>query len=160
MKLSQQRLQRAFEKKILQNIPKVEITNKNIRYICPFELTLGFVSSTEAGLVNDNINVLDFSTYQRIFTGLENVIAKWEGAYNVFKANDTDNFLTKSYTTGRLIAGFIPSETMSTQFTTASVSGDFVAEQTDKVYEVHSYEELKEADLFKFYVIPQLDATK
>ena len=55
----------------------ISLTKKNSFLVFPFDLTAGFITSTENGLrQNDNIDIEDYSNFQRIFTGLESMIAQ------------------------------------------------------------------------------------
>lgn len=57
-------------------VPKYSLTKDNSVLVFPFEITLGAINSTAEGLRSlDNVNVTDYSAFQRLFTGLENIIA-------------------------------------------------------------------------------------
>lgn len=54
---------------------KIELNKDNAYQICPFNIIGGFITSTENGIVsNDNSFIEDYSTFQRVFTGLENLL--------------------------------------------------------------------------------------
>lgn len=72
----------------------------------------------------------------------------------------TATTLTKTYQPGRNIRAFIPSETMSASFEPSTISGDFLAEFTEESFELHTYEELEDKDLFRLFIIPQLHENK
>lgn len=161
-KISQTRINRAFNKRVVQNDmnPIIEITEDNSTNIYPFELTMGFVNATENGQVQDNVDINDYSSFQRVFTGLENIIARWENSTSAYKAKDNDTFLTKEFKVGRSIKGLVLSEDMAAQFKGTAVSEDFLAEFTEESFQVILYEDLQEVDLFKFYIIPTKKAEK
>lgn len=53
------------------------LTKENSFLVFPFKLVAGYITSTENGLrQNDNIDIEDYSNFQRVFTGLENMIAQ------------------------------------------------------------------------------------
>lgn len=136
---------------------KLVLTKDNSFLVFPFELVAGYITSTENGLrQNDSVDIADYSNFQRVFTGLENMLAKWDGAYNVELKNDTDKFLTKEYQVGRNIRAFIPNETLGATFEASNISSDFLAEFTDEEFTMHSYEDIEERDLFKLFIIPEL----
>lgn len=55
----------------------IPLTKDNSFLVFPFDLTAGYITSTENGLrQNDNIDIEDYSNFQRIFTGLESMIAQ------------------------------------------------------------------------------------
>lgn len=136
---------------------KLTLTKDNSFLVFPFNLIAGYITSTENGLrSNDNVEIGDYSNFQRIFTGLENMIAQWDGAYNVEKKDPADTFLTKEYKEGRNFRAFIPNETMGASFEPSSISSDFLAEYTDEEFIMHSYDDIEEKDLFKLFIIPEL----
>lgn len=56
---------------------KLALTKDNSFLVFPFNLIAGYITSTENGLrQNDNIEISDYSNFQRIFTGLESMIAQ------------------------------------------------------------------------------------
>lgn len=140
---------------------KLELTKDNSFLVFPFELVAGYITSTENGLrQNDNINIEDYSNFQRVFTGLENMLAKWDEAYEVKKVNANDGFLTKTYKVGRNLRAFIPNESLGASFEPSSISNDFLTEFTDEEFTMHAYEDIKESDLFKLFIIPELREEK
>lgn len=140
-------------------INTLPFTKDNTFYVFPFELVLGFINQTEAG-INDNIGIYDFNTYQRVFTGLENVIARWEGAYNVYQKNNSDLFLTKEYSVGRSLNGYINSKDLATVFRPSRIDSSFTTQMTDESITVYFEDELAEFDLFKLYIIPEMNSFK
>lgn len=139
----------------------IPLTKENSFLVFPFDLTAGYITSTENGLrQNDNIDIEDYSNFQRIFTGLESMIAQWQGAYKVEKKTPDATVLTKTYQVGRSIRAFIPSEDMSASFEPSTISGDFLAEFTEESFEMHTYEELEDKDLFRLFIIPELHENK
>lgn len=154
------RLKTRFMKQGIK-VPKYNLTKDNSFLIFPFNITMGYITSTENGIrQNDSVNVFDYSTFQRVFTGLENVLAQWQNAYKVEKKKDNDTFLTKEYVVGKSIRGYVPQETLSASFQPTSISGDFLAEFTEETFTIHSYDDLTEEDLFKLYIIPELKEEK
>lgn len=140
---------------------KLVLTKDNSFLVFPFELVAGYITSTENGLrQNDNVDIADYSNFQRVFTGLENMLAKWDGAYTVEKKNDTDTFLTKTYSVGRNIRGYIPNETLGATFEASTISSDFLTEFTDEEFTIHAYDDIEERDLFKLFIIPELREQK
>ncbi len=70
------RLKTRFMKQGIK-VPKYNLTKDNSFLIFPFNITMGYITSTENGIrQNDSVNVFDYSTFQRVFTGLENVLAQ------------------------------------------------------------------------------------
>lgn len=67
-----------FNKRYLENQPKqnrITLTKDNSFLVFPFDIVLGYITSTENGIVNNNsIQVEDYSALERVFTGLENVL--------------------------------------------------------------------------------------
>lgn len=65
-------------KRLLSNGPKkLTLTKDNSFLVFPFELVAGYITSTENGLrQNDSVDIADYSNFQRVFTGLENMLAK------------------------------------------------------------------------------------
>lgn len=136
---------------------KPALTKDNSFLVFPFNLIAGYITSTENGLKNnDNVEISDYSNFQRIFTGLESMIAQWDGAYNVEKKDPADTFLTKEYKVGRNFKAFIPNETMGASFEPSSISNDFLAEYTDEEFVMHSYNDIEERDLFRLFIVPEL----
>lgn len=78
MRLTNSKINRIFNTKIIEdtNTPKIEPKKENMVNLYPFELVMGFVTQTEAGQNGNNVDVYDYSTFEKIFTGLENVLAK------------------------------------------------------------------------------------
>lgn len=64
-----------FRKYIEKARNRIKFSDEVTYFAFPFDLVLGFVNQTEAG-INDNINIYDFNTFQRVFTGLYNIIAR------------------------------------------------------------------------------------
>lgn len=142
-------------------VPTYKLNKDNSFLLFPFEITLGAINSTEDGLRTlDNTRITDYSSFQRLFTGLENVTAQWEGAYKVTKKTDDATFLSKEYSVGRSFKGYIPTESLKASFEPSSISADFLAEFTEESFTIHSYEDLEEQDLFKLFIIPELKEFK
>lgn len=56
---------------------KRKLTKDNSFLVFPFELIAGYITSTENGIrQNDNVIIEDYSNFQRVFTGLENMLAQ------------------------------------------------------------------------------------
>lgn len=139
----------------------LKLTKENSFLVFPFKLTAGYITSTENGLrQNDNINIEDYSNFQRVFTGLENMIAQWDGAYKINLVNASDKFLTKEYNVGRNFRAFISSEQMSASFEPSTISSDFLTEFTDEEFTITAYDDIEEVDLFKLFIIPELRESK
>lgn len=156
MKITQSKINKFYNKILKDDFKKIEPTQEHMISIFPFELTMGYVNSTETGLSGNNINISDYSTFSRIFTGLENTLAKWEDAYEVKKVNDTDLFLTKEYKVGRIIKGISNSLNSSANFELSSISSDFIQENTDETVAVMTYDNWDhEADTIKLFIIPE-----
>lgn len=69
--------------KILNNHKKGDaplrrtLTKDNSFLVFPFKLTAGYITSTENGIKqNDSVEIQDYSNFQRVFTGLENMLAQ------------------------------------------------------------------------------------
>lgn len=96
-----------LKKKKLTNKYKhfIEQPNQSI-FVFPFEITFGYSNMTDWGeQVNNNINVNDFKTFQRVFSGTENIIARWENSTRVFIKNETDDYINKKFQTGKYLKG-------------------------------------------------------
>lgn len=60
-----------------KSVKPLKLTKDNSFLVFPFNLVAGYITSTENGLrQNDNVNIEDYSNFQRVFTGLENMIAQ------------------------------------------------------------------------------------
>ena len=78
-KISQARVQRAFKKFQYDETkePTINFDDSSTHKIYPFEVIAGFITSTANGIRKDeNVKVSDYSTFTRVFTGLENIIAQ------------------------------------------------------------------------------------
>lgn len=154
----------AFVNRFIANQPKhkrVELTKKNSFQILPFKLIAGFITSTANGIVsNDTSYIADYSTFQRVFTGLENMLALWEDAYLVQKEKEDDTFLTKQVNFGRSFRGMVNSTTSGAVFEPSPIDNDFLQQFTQEEFRVFTYEDLKEEDLFKLYLIPEIKNEK
>lgn len=139
------------------NNNKVKLTKENSFTIVPFNVIAGYITSTENGLrANNSTAVADYSTFQRVFTGLQNLMAVWEGVWKVEKRHDNDLFLTKQVQEGRYFRGYINTSSNGLQMQPSKVDATFLAQFTQETFTVHSYEDLQDEDLFKLYIIPGL----
>lgn len=148
-----------FRKFLNKTRPRLKFTDSDTYLVFPFDITLGFINNTEAG-INDNINIYDFTTFQRVFTGLSNVIAKWQDAYNIYLKNEDDLYLTKEHKVGRVLKGYTNSKSLSTIFVPSVIDDSFTTQMTDETTTIYFDEELAENDLFKLYIIPELNSFK
>jgi hypothetical protein len=51
------------------------VESKNSFIVIPFDIVFGFSDVTNVGEVDDNTVINDFTTFNRVFNGIENVIA-------------------------------------------------------------------------------------
>lgn len=154
-----------FASRFISNQSKqkhITLNKDNAFQIAPFKLIAGFISSTENGIVsNDNSYIDDYSTFQRIFTGLENILAVWEDSIIVQKMNENDNFLTKIPNfAGRSFWGMVTNESTGAVFEPSPIDASFLEQFTTNSFSVFTYENLSEDDLFKLYTIPGINETK
>lgn len=153
-----------FNKRYLENQPKqnrITLTKDNSFLVFPFDIVLGYITSTENGIVNNNsIQVEDYSALERVFTGLENVLTTWTGSWTVEKKQDTDTFLTKTPKIGEHFRAFINQEQIGASFEPSTISADFLQEITDEVFTLHCYEDLPLNYLNKLFIIPGLKENK
>ncbi len=157
MRLTNSKINRIFNTKIIEdtNTPKIEPKKENMVNLYPFELVMGFVTQTEAGQNGNNVDVYDYSTFEKIFTGLENVLAKWEDAYKVTVINEDDGFLKKTYSVGRHIKAINGSLTSSASFEPSPVSSDFLQEVSEEGLQVLTYDPWDhEKDTLKLFICP------
>lgn len=137
----------------------LNLTNENSFYLIPFKITLGFINQSNLG-VNENLNIYDFATWQRIFTGLANLIARWKDSTIVYKKNDDDLFLTKEYVVGAFIRAFITTKSSGVSFEPSPIDNNFVSQLTNESVEVYTYEPINDEELQDFYIIPQIGSNK
>lgn len=143
-----------------KRIPRKKLDKTNSFLIFPLELTLGYFIYTENGIVPNNARITDYSTFQRIFTGLENIIAQWENAYNVYQKDISDLHLTKEYKVGRYFRGYFASNNLSSTFNPVLSDKDFIGQFIDEGFNIISYDDLTDIDLFKLYIIPEQEEYK
>lgn len=141
---------------------KIELNKDNAYQICPFNIIGGFITSTENGIVsNDNSFIEDYSTFQRVFTGLENLLVVWEDAFLVQKDTEDATHLTKIPNfAGRTFWGSVNSVIDGATFEPSPIDNVFLQETTNQTITVFSYEEITDADLYKLYLIPKLNGNK
>ncbi len=128
--------------------------------ICPFTITLGYINATTSGYNSPwNVNPDNFSSFGRIFSGRESIIAVWDNSTTYSKANSTDTFFTKNYAVGDVIECFIQDEYLASEIVPFNIDGaNYQKQAIIKTYTLISKKQFKDIDLFKLYIIPELDS--
>lgn len=150
----------------VKGVPKLEIDEKNGFVICIFDLVMGYATLTENGMRgNDSSDIADYSTFQRIFTGQENIIARWRNALNITAVSEQEAglgngtekvYLEKKYSVGDYFYGYIPSASNSTSFQNSPTDSTFISQLADDGITIHCYLELTDKDMLSLYLIPRI----
>lgn len=137
--------------------------DNEVVYVIPFYLEdLGTANTTEAGIVGNEFEINDFTSYAKLLTGLDNVIAKWDEAYNVYideEANkdlpDIEKYITKEYKAGRVIKCISYQDATGSNTIPSPVDSSFKQIEINENIIVKTTEKLKISDIIKVYLIPQ-----
>ncbi len=140
----------------LNKAPQYDSPESNKLFLFPFNIILGTTNSSEVGLFKDNYDPADFGSFEKIFSGRDSVLIKWEGSTTASKKESTDMFLTKNYKVGNYFAGTRTNTSSNTAFGSSSQDADFVSQRNVKDVNVQFNNwKPSENDIFKFYIIPE-----
>ena len=141
------------EQIIKLNKSALETVDFNIN-VYPFKLTLGATNISELGILRDNVEIRDFTQFKRVFTGLENVIALWENAYEYHKTSASAKRLTKTYKVGDYFKACVPNTSERAIFNSNSIDSSFINQIHDETVNLIVNREIKQPDTFKLFIIP------
>ena len=150
-------VQEVFEKTINRNIDRFKLTKDNSFVIIPFDLYAGFVSNSEIGVHSENIEVKDFSTFQRIFTGRENLLAVWTNSTSIKNngSKDKEFFFDRKRKVGDYFRAYGFTKEGGTSFTPSPMDNQFIQENPTGSIDCTTYREFTEKDKFKLYIVPK-----
>lgn len=167
MRINANKINKVFEnlnsKSQIEQFLKQRDKDGEVVYLIPFYLDdLGIANTTEAGIVGNEFEINDFTSYAKLLTGLDNVIAKWDEAYNVYideEANkdlpDIEKYITKEYKRGRVIKCVSYQDTTGSNTIPSPVDSAFKQIEINENIIVKTNEKLKINDIIKVYLIPQ-----
>lgn len=167
MRINANKINKVFEnlnsKSQIDKFLKQRDKDGEVFYLVPFYLDdLGTANTTEVGIVGNEFEINDFTSYAKLLTGLDNVIAKWDEAYNVYidyEANkdlpDIEKYITKEYKRGRVIKCTSYQDATGSNIIPSPVDSSFKQIEINENIIVKTNEKLKIDDIIKVYLIPQ-----
>lgn len=154
------RLNKAFRKmRSFENLDKVnfvnrELNDKNSFVIVPFTLQLGYINNAEIGKFSSETSINSLTQFNRIFTGTDNMLARWENAYEVTRGRDKR--LRKKYKVGNWFRGYITSEVMGSNFSANSFDESFITWKNQRQLTFVTNYDLGDKDIYKLFVLPEI----
>lgn len=167
MRINVNKINKVFEnlnnKSQIDKFLKQRDKDNEVVYLIPFKFeSLGTANTTEAGIVGNEFEINDFTSYAKLLTGLDNIIVKWDEAYNVYideEANkdlpDIEKFITKEYKRGRVIKCTSYQDATGSNTISSPVDSSFKQIEINENIIVKTNEKLKIDDIIKVYLIPQ-----
>ena len=97
-----------FKKQTVDSFLNQRHKEQETIYLVPFHFEdIGTVNTTEIGMISNEYEINDFTSYAKLITGINNIQDKWDDASNVYideEANkdlpDDEKFMTKEYKVG------------------------------------------------------------
>lgn len=167
MRINANKINKVFEslnsKSQIDKFLKQRDKDNEVVYLVPFYLDdLGTANTTEAGIAGNEFEIDSFTSYAKLLTGLDNVIAKWDEAYKVYideEANkdlpDIEKYITKEYKAGRVIKCTSYQDATGSGVIPSPVDSSFKQIEINENIIVKTNEILKVNDIIKVYLIPQ-----
>ena len=150
-------IQTQFER-VLNHTEPFTLSKSDFTYIFPFDLKSGYITNTELG-INKNINIEDYSTFQRIFTGRENLIAKWTNSEVIENNDRKDNiggyYFDKYHKIGKFYKGYTYTKEMGAIFSPSPMDHNFIQQANHETQTFFVKEEFYPKDNFKLYIVLQ-----
>ena len=144
--------------KIINEVERYELNEKNSFFVFPFDLIAGYITNTDIG-VNTTQTISDYSTFQRIFTGRENLIARWTDSTiiknNDKKDNNIEYYFDRTSQVGRYFRGYSFEKQMGAIFNPSPIDNAFIQQSNKETLQMIVYEELNAKDLFKLYIVSE-----
>ena len=141
--------------------------------ICPFTIILGAVNTTERGYKNLYSIPTDYTSFSKVFTGDEALIAVWDNSYKIHKQENpnegstdpNDYYGTKIFQIGTIFKGLLLRDNITLNFTPSAQNSGFTQEQMTKnvTIIVKNDEQNKvlfnnlSSYFFKLFMIPRLN---
>lgn len=164
--------------KIEQNIDNLQpLAGKRV-FVFPFKVVSGITNYTENGEKNWKYDPKDFTSFFSVLNGKETVIAVWENSTTSYADELTKksplNGFVGEFKVGESINGYVQNDNAAVDFSDMNGLDGFMAIKTRKNFklsfgvdsfhgdlskkeEYYSYIwNVKDEDLFKFYIIPEL----
>jgi hypothetical protein len=143
-----------IQRKMLKNdsltffdmFPQLAKQKRDIAF--PFIIYLGNVNNTEYGETPGQVNISDFTTFKKIFTGKDSNLAVWENSTSLIKTSDTT--AKRTYQVGRYIYLYRTGKIISNQISATNEVIDAIQQQsqTDITFILEGAS-LSKNDLFK-----------
>lgn len=130
-------------------------------HLFPFDVLLGTYNITNTGYLPKNSLVKDSSTFQRIFTGQENINIVWVNSVKVVKSEDVghENEFEKQFSVGDYIFGTLEDNSTQSIFNTTPQDAQFKEQIIARTYSfLTTSGEISNSNMYQFYVIPELGA--
>lgn len=119
-----------------------------------FELVGGNVNNTEVGEIDNNYNPTSFQTYQKLFTGKDNLLAVWRESTSAVLENDTDLQLVKQFQVGKFWEGVQVQQTNNKQYSQSSQDTQFIQQTIEQNITLYfEGKELKYENYFDLFVL-------
>lgn len=152
-----------FKKKTVDSFLHQREKDQEAIYLVPFHFeNLGTANTTEIGIISSEYEINDFTSYAKLITGLNNVQAKWDDAYNVYideEANknlpNEEKYITKEYKVGRTIKCNYYEENSGSNTIPSPVDSSFKQIEITETMFLYTREKLRTEDVFKVFLIPQ-----
>lgn len=167
MRINTHKINKVFEnlnnKSQIEGFLKERDKYSEVIYLVPFTFEpIGTANTTEVGIVSSQFEIDSFTSYAKLITGLNNIMVRWDGAYNVFideAANknlpDIDKYITKEYKKGRVIRCNGYQENTGSNTIPSPVDSSFKQVEIVESMILKTKEKLKVDDIFKVFLIPQ-----
>lgn len=148
--------------------------------VFPFQIKSGFQNVTNIGYTANGVNAGDYTFFQKVFTGQQNIIALWENSSHLVKPVGK-NYYNKQYQVGKTFFGKPIGNSKGCQVTSVEGNEDFLGmkisqditlmfdlpffPRSNNIKQINinannTYFYPKDEDLFKLYIIPQLGEDK
>ena len=152
-----------FKKQTVDSFLNQRHKEQETIYLVPFHFEdIGTVNTTEIGMISNEYEINDFTSYAKLITGINNIQVKWDDAYNVYideEANkdlpDDEKFMTKEYKVGRTIKCNYYEENSGSNTILSPVDSSFKQTEITETMILYTQEKLKTEDILKVFLIPQ-----
>ena len=143
--------------------------------ICPFTVILGSLNTTQTGYKNVYSNPNDYTSFSKVFSGEEAIVAEWDNSYTLSQNNPplTENAKpdvtqwngTKHFQIGTILNGLLNVDNIGIDFTPSAQNANFTQEQVVKTVTLVIKNDGNNSELFadlprfyfKLYQIPRLN---
>lgn len=140
---------------------------------CPFTIILGAINSTNAGYKPPTSIPADYTSFSKIFTGREAIIAVWDNSYDIIQTdpsnpNPDNSFKKFKARGGDAFYGWVVSDSVGIQYSTSAANNAFIQEQAVKnvVMNIPNNDLNSEwinnllTNTYKLYMIPEVNASR